>query len=83
MDVVNDENDDQANPQQESEPRSSHVRLRGRGGFSRPQGPGRGRGHQTQADADPLDKLASSMSALQFVPPSVRLAKGRGRGTGV
>ena len=88
MDVVNDEIESQAKDLQESASRTTHVKLRGRGGFSHPQGAGRGRGSNDQAalgmvNADPVDKLTSSMSALQFVPPSVRLARGRGRGRGV
>ncbi|KAF2622522.1 hypothetical protein BU25DRAFT_377709 [Macroventuria anomochaeta] len=89
MDVVQDEGGDQANHQQQRESRSSHVKLRGRGGFSHPQGTGRGRGSEGQAalgstitNADPVDNLASSMSALHFVPHSVRMARGRGRGRG-
>jgi hypothetical protein len=96
MDVVQDENEgqkrektDRVDHQQEHEPKFSHIKLRGRGGFSHPQGAGRGRGTQDQAapgsipsKTDPMDKLTSSMSALQFVPHSVRMAQGRGRGRG-
>lgn len=91
MDIVRDENEDQRErtgnvDHQEQEPRSSHIKLRGRGGFSHPQGYGRGCGTQDQAatipKADPVDNLASSLSALQFVPHSVRIARGRGRGRG-
>lgn len=85
MDVVQDEEEDQAAKQQQRGSRSSHMKLRGRGGFSHPQG----RGNQgvaasdcQQNDADPVDSLASSMSALHFVPHSVRTARGRGRGRG-
>jgi hypothetical protein len=75
------------------ESRRIPVKLRGRGGFSHP--PGRGRGtiaaatdvsksstssSGASASADPVDTLATSMSALQFVPHSVRVARGRGRG---
>jgi hypothetical protein len=63
--------------------------LRGRGGFSHPQATGRGSGlneeaapSSTTTNADPLDKLVSDMSALHFVPHSVRMARGRGRGRG-
>jgi hypothetical protein len=67
------------------------VKLRGRGGFSHPPGQGRGNVPAATADvsksstsssraSDPVDNLASSMSALQFVPHSVRVARGRGRG---
>jgi hypothetical protein len=77
----------------DGESRRIPVKLRGRGGFSHP----RGRGHgsiseatdasksaiaSSGASADPVDSLASSMSALQFVPHSVRVARGRGRGRG-
>lgn len=37
---------------------------------------------QTKAPADPMDSLASSMSALKFVPHSVYSRGGRGRGRG-
>ena len=84
MDVVHDEIKSQANDQQEQESRLSHIKLRGRGGFSHPQ---RNRGNRDQASfssrtTDPVDNLASSMSALHFVPHSVRMARGRGRGKG-
>ena len=70
---------------------SSHagLKLRGRGGFTHPQATGRGSGRHdgaapssTTTNADPLDKLVSDMSALHFVPHSVRMARGRGRGRG-
>ncbi|KZM24705.1 uncharacterized protein EKO05_0007043 [Ascochyta rabiei] len=87
MDLVQDETDEQASHPQEHTPRSVHVKLRGRGGFSHPQAAGRGRGGHdeaargsTTANMNPLDDLTSSMSALQFVPHSVRVARGRGRG---
>lgn len=94
MDIVYDEADDQVNGteavdrQQDHELKPSHIKLRGRGGFSHPQGAGRGRGVQDQGapvsvnseTADSVDNLTSSMSALQFVPQSVRMARGRGRG---
>ncbi|XPS75543.1 hypothetical protein M3J07_007618 [Ascochyta lentis] len=89
MDLVQDETNDHANHQQEHAPRSAHIKLRGRGGFSHPQGAGRGRGDRdevttgsTSAKTDPVDSLTSSLSALQFVPHSVRMARGRGRGRG-
>ena len=37
---------------------------------------------QPKTAADPMDSLASSMSALQFVPHSVYSRGGRGRGRG-
>jgi hypothetical protein len=76
------------------EPRRTPLKLRGRGGFSHPRGRGRGRGTPATHDLskspttlsgpppDPVDSLASSMSALQFVPHSVRMARGRGRARG-
>lgn len=88
MDVVHDEREDQARDHQQQDTRSSPFKLRGRGGFSHPQGAGRGRGANDQAaiagkvGVDPIDKLASEMSALHFVPHSVRVARGRGRGRG-
>ncbi|KAF2437983.1 hypothetical protein P171DRAFT_437587 [Karstenula rhodostoma CBS 690.94] len=73
------------------------VKLRGRGGFTHPRGSrgsNRGRGYgagdhsttqrSTQTaptGADPMDSLASGMSALQFVPHSL-YSRGRGRGRG-
>jgi hypothetical protein len=74
-------------------PQRTPFKLLGRGGLGRARG-GRGRIHYpgSSADArsgpsskeaaDPLDSLTSRMSALQFVPRSVRGARGRGRGTG-
>ncbi|KAF2660109.1 hypothetical protein K491DRAFT_688713 [Lophiostoma macrostomum CBS 122681] len=72
------------------------IKLHGRGGFGRGGGRGRGRGRgrgsgpstnppannpsSSKAPEDSMEGLTSSMSALQFVPHSVRLAKGRGRG---
>jgi hypothetical protein len=76
------------------EPRRTPLRLRGRGGFSHARGRGRGRGipathnmsksptTSSGSPPDPVDSLASSMSALQFVPHSVRMARGRGRARG-
>ncbi|KAH6644558.1 hypothetical protein C7974DRAFT_430321 [Boeremia exigua] len=83
MDVVQPDETEQVDSQQQRERRSSHVKLRGRGGFSHPQG----RGHQAVQNsatlsADPVDKLASSMSALHFIPHSVRMTRGTGRGRG-
>ncbi|KAF9734656.1 hypothetical protein PMIN03_004172 [Paraphaeosphaeria minitans] len=69
------------------------VKLRGRGGFTHPRGSrGSTRGRvtdqasiqtvpATNTAADPMDGLASSMSALQFVPHSL-YSRGRGRGRG-
>jgi hypothetical protein len=62
--------------------RRSPVKLRGRGGFTHPQSVDPG--HMTTASlpADVMDSLTSRMSSLQFVPHSVRMARGRGRGRG-
>jgi hypothetical protein len=71
------------------------VKLRGRGGFTHPRGSrganhnhgrGRGGGEPSTAPAnntaaDPMEGLASRMSALQFVPHSL-YSRGRGRGRG-
>lgn len=85
--------------QRTDESKRTPVKLRGRGGFGHPRGagrgPGRGRGRsrgssldQTAPEAstgraDPMEELASNMSALQFVPHSIYArARGRGRGGG-
>lgn len=83
--------------EQEDHATREPFKLRGRGGFGHPQaGRGRGRGRGASAathpskDApsiastspDPVDNLTTSMSALQFIPHSVRMARGRGRGRG-
>ncbi|KAI8932689.1 hypothetical protein NX059_010183 [Plenodomus lindquistii] len=85
--------DDEAEEAPESPSKRYPARLRGRGGFSHGQGSGRGQGgtavatHPSKpapasatAPKDSMDTLTSSMSALQFVPHSVRVAQGRGRG---
>lgn len=78
------------------EPRRNPVKLRGRGGFSHPRASVQGRGKRVSTaldplksataasttTADPVDSLATSMSALQFIPHSVRMARGRGGGRG-
>ncbi|KAJ4987131.1 hypothetical protein SVAN01_07419 [Stagonosporopsis vannaccii] len=84
MEVIPHDETEQTNSQQHRTSRSSHIKLRGRGGFSHPQARSR---HDAAQDlsavhADSVDKLASSMSALHFVPHSVRMARGRGRGRG-
>jgi hypothetical protein len=73
----------------EGESRRTPVKLRGRGGFSHPRGRGRGitsgvsrPSASASTSTDPVDGLTSSMSALQFVPHSVMVARGRGRGRG-
>ncbi|KAL5114337.1 hypothetical protein ACEQ8H_007774 [Pleosporales sp. CAS-2024a] len=71
MDVVQDEED-------EGEARRIPVKLRGRGGFSHARGQG---ASSAATGVDAVDSLASSMAALQFVPHSVRMARGRGRGS--
>lgn len=74
------------------------TKLRGRGGFGHVRGTVRGgrggRGSLTATETsnsspsappaakDPMETLASSMSALQFVPHSVRIARGRASGRG-
>ena len=94
MDVVRDEDEEAEDYGEEAvvEPRRAPVKLRGRGGFSHPRGRVRGipaashASTQTPSSAasttDPVDELASSMSALQFIPHSVRMARGRGKGRG-
>jgi len=90
MDVVQDESEHEtqtSSHQRDTKP--PLLKLRGRGGFTHPQATGRGSGRHdgaapssTTTNADPLDKLVSDMSALHFVPHSVRMARGRGRGRG-
>lgn len=93
MDVARDQDKDDAKEEQdEGETRRYPTRLHGRGGFSHGQRRDRaiGRGDlQTKASTnavsavdpvDPMDSLTSSMSALKFIPHSVRMARGRGRG---
>ncbi|KAH7407085.1 hypothetical protein DE146DRAFT_630345 [Phaeosphaeria sp. MPI-PUGE-AT-0046c] len=91
MELVRDEDEDQAatNGGGDGESRRNPVKLRGRGGFSYPAGRGRGSTSKavdaaktTSAPADPVDGIASSLSALQFVPHSVRMAQGRTKGQG-
>jgi hypothetical protein len=38
--------------------------------------------HAEQNDIDDIEGLTGAMSALKFVPPSVRFGRGRGRGRG-
>ena len=91
MDVVRDEEeqvDEEGEEQDDGQSRRYPTRLRGRGGFGHGRGTGRGEPQMTKpipsAQAvDPMDSLASSMSALKFIPHSVRVARGRGRGKGV
>jgi len=80
---------DHEETQEEGETRRYPTRLRGRGGFG-----GRGLAREdaagitapktatTDQPTDPMDSLASSMSALKFVPHSVRVARTKGRGGG-
>ncbi|CAN9095369.1 unnamed protein product [Alternaria alternata] len=75
--------------QDEGDTRRYPTKLHGRGGFG-----GRGLGREEAAtvtatkpatavqSADPMDSLTSSMSSLKFIPHSVRVARGRGRGIG-
>lgn len=97
MVVVRDEAE-QGEEEEESGSRRQPLRLRGRGGFSHPRGYARAHGRATssgndaalssptatssKAQIDSVDSLASGMAALQFVPHSVRIARGRGRGRG-
>lgn len=81
---------------QDVESKRYPAKLRGRGGFSHGRGSGRVSGDNASTvtqpsqpapataspPKDPMDTLTSSMSALQFVPHSVRVARGRGRGRG-
>ena len=69
---------------EESEPvnRRSPIKLRGRGCFTHPHSVDRGRENLASTPADAMDSLTSRMSSLQFVPHSVRMARGRGRGRG-
>ncbi|KAH7066575.1 hypothetical protein BKA63DRAFT_123359 [Paraphoma chrysanthemicola] len=95
MDVVKDEDEDvEFNGEERgADARRTPLKLRGRGGFSHARARGRGipaTSHVSKqtttlsdtATADAVDELASSMSALQFIPHSVRVARGRGRGRG-
>lgn len=94
MDVVKDERERSEDDEQlddAHEPRRMPLKLRGRGGFTHPRASGRGGGRdgakatspsESSTAADPIDRLASSMSALQFVPHSVWMARGRGGGRG-
>ncbi|KAF1947487.1 hypothetical protein EJ02DRAFT_91304 [Clathrospora elynae] len=98
MEITKDQEGDQGEDgmeeeeDQDGEPRRYPTRLRGRGGFGHAQGTGRGsgRGNLTATTpskpaqpTDPIDALTSGMSALQFIPHSVQVARGRGRGRGV
>jgi hypothetical protein len=70
--------------------RGGFMHPRGaRGGRGRGRGRGRGIGNAiaplaaiqaSETSNDPMDSLASDMSALQFVPHSVRVARGARRG---
>lgn len=96
--VDDEENEpDDSDDVQDSESRRYPTKLRGRGGFGHARGSERGRGLGTPTTAaisktgpttnttqkDTVDSLTSSMSALQFIPYSVRTGRGRGRGRGV
>ncbi len=91
MDIVEDEEQDGADQEEQAQSPDTKrypARLRGRGGFGRSMlGDGRGAKPSTPSSrsvpsppVDPMDNLTAGMSALQFVPPSVRLAQTRGRG---
>ena len=98
MDVVHDQEGGPVEAEAEAhspESRRYPTKLRGRGGFGHAR-VSNGRGFKTSAatspskpapatmdsDLDPMETLAAGMSALQFVPSSVRIAQGRGRGRG-
>jgi hypothetical protein len=68
--------------QGEAVARRSPIKLRGRGGFTHPQSVDPGHMTSASPSADAMDSLTSRMSSLQFVPHSVRMARGRGRGRG-
>ncbi|CAA9960866.1 hypothetical protein PTMSG1_04250 [Pyrenophora teres f. maculata] len=93
MEIVRDQDEGQQEDQGDGEARRYPTQLRGRGGFGHAQGAGRGLGRRDAAvktapkqvaaapAVDPMDSLASSMSALKFIPHSVRMARGRGKGS--
>jgi hypothetical protein len=62
--------------------RRSPIKLRGRGGFTHPQSVDPDHMTTASPSVDVMDSLTSRMSSLQFIPHSVRLARGRGRGRG-
>lgn len=92
MDVVRDQDEEEKEEHSQGETRRYPTKLHGRGGFGQGQSPGRtvGRGSpqasvspkstSSAQTVDPMDSLTSSMSALKFIPHSVRMARGRGRG---
>lgn len=92
MDVVRGQDEDEKEEHNQGEARRYPTKLHGRGGFGQGQSPGRaiGRGSpqatvspkytSSVQTVDPMDSLTSSMSALKFIPHSVRMARGRGRG---
>jgi hypothetical protein len=97
MDVVKDQERDQEwsdeDGHQDGETRRYPIKLHGRGGFGHARGMSGGSGRMSTAttpsksaaaasSGDPMDSLTSSMSALKFIPHSVRAAHGRGRGRG-
>ncbi|KAF1835821.1 hypothetical protein BDW02DRAFT_617714 [Decorospora gaudefroyi] len=98
MEVVKDQQEAREEAMEEEkedgETRRYPAKLHGRGGFGHAQASGRGSGRGTPSvttpskpavstqPADPMDGLVSSMSALKFIPHSVRVARGRGPGRG-
>jgi hypothetical protein len=92
MDEGEDEDKDEESKEEaasKSPPQRAPFKLRGRGGFGRGEARGTGAAAQLplpaakSASSDPLESLTSGMSALNFIPQSVRLARGRGgRGRG-
>lgn len=91
MDIVRDQDENSKKEEQrEGETRRYPIKLHGRGRFGHGQRTGHaiGRG-DVQATASPntvsaaksvdaMDHLVSSMSALKFIPHSVRVARGKG-----
>jgi len=93
MEIVRDQDDNHEEDQGDGETRRYPTQLRGRGGFGHAQGAGRGLGRGDAAGkiasnqvtaapaVDPMDSLASGMSALKFIPHSVRMARTREKGS--
>lgn len=98
MDTREDQERDQEEDQEEQQiqVKRAPLKLRGRGGFGHARTVSNGgRGQEKPAPAspdaqvtkatppaDPVDSLTSTMSALRFVPHSVRVTRGSVRGKG-